>query len=195
MVALALSIAFALAQDGSDDLRPDEPAAPRETPRLLHVPEPSRRIVDRPEPGPSPAGFALWTGVVLALMAGAFALLRRWTRGTRFAAAGGAIDVLARKSVGPKQDLYLVGVGPKVFLLGATRERLSTLGEFSHADEVALLRADLPGRREDSARSTFRDSLREGLREGEAAPPAEVAYASIADEIAEIRKTVKAWKA
>jgi len=68
------------------------------------------------------------------------------------------------------------------------------LGEFSGPDEVARLRAELPQRKDDSHRVEFRDSLREGLREEEA-PREERVFASIADELAEIRKTVRAWRA
>jgi hypothetical protein len=81
-------------------------------------------------------------------------------------------------------------------VVGATRDRLAALGEISHPDEVAVLRADLPARREESARAAFKDTLREGLK-GTPAPAEEAkgVYASIAEELSEIRKTVHAWKA
>ncbi len=175
-----------------------EPAPLREAARFLPAAAerpPSRKLEDRPEPGPGLGGFLLWSGVVMALLSGTFVLLRRLTRGSRFLAGGGAINVLARKPLGQKQEVFLVEVGPKVFLVGSTRDRLSTLGEFGNPDEVASLRASLAGGRADSAGAEFRASLREGLRaEEEKKPDGREAYASIAEEIAGIRNMVRAWR-
>jgi flagellar biogenesis protein FliO len=154
---------------------------------------PSRKLSDGPEPGPGIGGFVLWSVVVMALMAGTFVLLRRLARGSRFLAGGGAINVLARKPLGQKQEVFLVEVGPKVFLVGSTRDRLSTLGEFAGPDDVASLRASLAG----GKGADFRASLRAGLEGGEAAEPVaseSAAYASIAEEIAGIRSMVRAWR-
>lgn len=162
---------------------------------------PSRKLSDGPEPGPGIGGFVLWSGVVMALMAGAFALLRRLARGSRFLAGGGAINVLARKPLGQKQEVFLVEVGPKVFLVGSTRDRLSTLGEFSGPDDVASLRANLAGGKAGGFRASLRASLGEEEGEGKEGgapaepPPSEsAAYASIAEEIAGIRSMVRAWR-
>jgi flagellar biogenesis protein FliO len=167
-------------------------------------PAPSRKLEDRPEAGPGLGGFILWSGVVMALMAGTFVLMRRLARGSRFLAGGGAINVLARKPLGQKQEVFLVEVGPKVFLVGSARDRLSTLGEFSNPDDVASLRASLAGGRGDSAGADFRASLRAGLRREEEgtdgrapaapAPSESAAYASIAEEVAGIRSMVRAWR-
>lgn len=206
MEMLAFAVCLALGQEAAPapaaepvvELEGAEAPAPaQEPPKIVPPPAepPPRPLVERPEPGPSAGAFVVWTGVVLALLAGALVLLRRFGRGGRFLGGASLIEILARRSLGPRQDLFLVEVGPKIFLVGATRDRLAPLGEFSNPDDVALLRANAPGRREESVRSAFKESLREGLRE-EAAPRApESAYATIADEIAEIRKTVRAWKA
>ena len=175
---------------------PAEPA--RESARILppatEERSEGRKLLDRPEPGPGLGGFLLWSGVVMALLAGTFVLLRRFARGSRFLAGGGAIDVLARKPLGQKQEVFLVSVGTKVFLVGSTRDRLATLGEFSGPDEVASLRASLAGARAESAGAAFRASLREGLSGTEEAGEGREAYASIADEIAGIRRVVRAWR-
>ncbi len=171
--------------------------APKETPRpaaLIEERAPSRKLQDGPEPGPALGGFLVWTGVVMLLLVGVFLLLRRFGRNSRFLTGGGVIRVLARKPLAQKQEVFLVEVGAKVFLIGSTRDRLATLGEFSNPDDVATLRANLPRRAEDSMKATFRDSLREGLREEEK-PPESGVYASIAEELTEIRKTVHAWRA
>jgi len=175
-------------------------AAPTEEPRRL-----SRVLEDRPEAGPSVGGFVVGSFAVVGLLGGAFLLLRRFGKHSRLLGGGSAIQVLSRKALGPKQEIFLVEVGAKVFMIGSTRDRLSTLGEFSSPDDVARLRAKLPGRKEDSLRTEFSESLREGLREEEGLPAAGSAakegpredrvYASIADELSEIRKTVRAWRA
>jgi flagellar biogenesis protein FliO len=154
----------------------------------------SRPLEDRPETGPSVGGFVVGSFAVVGLLGGAFLLLRRFGKNSRLLGAGGAIKILARKPLGQKQEIFLVEVGTKVFMIGASRDRLSTLGEFASPDEVAVLRANLPERKDDSHRMEFNRSLREGLREEEA-PREERVFASIADELAEIRKTVRAWRA
>lgn len=154
----------------------------------------ARRLADPVEGGPSIGGFVVWTGVVMALMVGAFLLVRRFTRRSRFFSGAEAINVLARRSLGQRQEIFLVEVGTKVFMIGSTRERLNTLGEFSQPDEVAVLRSHLPRRKEDSTPLVFRDSLREGIRREEAPGEGKV-YESIVGELAEIRRTVRAWRA
>jgi len=180
-----------------------EPPAP---PRAIPAEEPRRApkpLEDRVEPGPSVAGFVVGSFAVVGFLGAAFLILRRFGKNSRLLGAGGAIKVLARKPLGQKQEIILVEVGSKVFMIGSTRDRLSTLGEFASPDEVAVLRADLPERRDDSLRMEFNQSLREGIRGEEqpaegsakAGPREERVFASIADELAEIRKTVRAWRA
>ncbi|HYE97678.1 MAG TPA: flagellar biosynthetic protein FliO, partial [Planctomycetota bacterium] len=94
------------------------------------------------------------------------------------------------------QEILLVEAGPRVFLLGSSKDGLTALGEFANPDEVAALRAEAPMRATDSSRATFRDALKEGLQKTEAPDAsAQAVYASIAEELAELRRTVHAWKA
>jgi flagellar biogenesis protein FliO len=225
MVALALALVAALSQDQAvgPELPPfppveeKAPAVAQESPappptaeiapkvsapaseKLVPPSDPkpvSQKLVDRPESGPSLGGFVGGSLVVMALLVGLFVILKRFGRGSRFLAGGGVINVLARKPLGPRQEVFLVEVGPKVFLVGSTRDTLATLGEFSNPDEVAVLRSNLPGHKGDSMKLSFRDSLREGIRDEEDPQPAAArVYDSIAGELAEIRKTVRGWRA
>jgi len=154
----------------------------------------SKPLEDKADPGPSLGGFVVGSFAVVGLLGAAFLILRKFGKNSRLLGNAGAIRVLARKPLGPKQAIFLVEVGPKVFMIGSTRDHLSTLGEFAAPDQVALLRANLPERRDDSQRGEFSQSLREGLRDEEQ-PREEKVFASIADELAEIRKTVRAWRA
>jgi len=177
-------------QLGTSQVKPAPAVAiPVDEPR-----RPSRPLEEKPEPGPSVGGFVVGSFAVVGFLGGAFLLLRRFGKNSRLLGGGSAIQVLARKPLGPKQEIFLVEVGAKVFMIGSTKDHLSTLGEFASPDEVAMLRANLPDRRADSHRVEFHQSLREGLREEEAPREARV-FASIADELAEIRKTVRAWRA
>jgi flagellar biosynthetic protein FliO len=196
MSVVAAALLAVLAQEAAGVELPPAPAAAPEAARVL-IPEPAadRPVVERPESGPSLGSFLLASFLVLGLLVGAFVLLKRFGRNSRFLAGGGVIQVLARKPLGQRQEIFLVEVGPKVLVVGSTKEHLTTLGEIGAADDLAVLRAGLPKRGEDSARLAFRESLREGLREEETVPPAEKVYDSIAGELEEIRKTVKAWRA
>jgi flagellar biogenesis protein FliO len=179
--------------------------APKPSPVLqLPAEEPRRAsptLEDRPEAGPSAGAFLAGSFIVVALLFGAFLLLKRYGKPSRFLGAGNPIQVIARKSLSPKQEIFLVEVGARVFMIGSTRDRLATLGEFAAPDEVAGLKARMPGTREGSVRREFGDSLREGLREeeglavGAAAPREDRVFDSIAEELSEIRKTVRAWRA
>jgi len=175
------------AKPAAADPAPVRAAIPTDEPR-----RPSRPLEDRVESGPGMAGFMVGSFAVLGLLGGAFLLLRRFGKNSRLFAGAGSIKVLARKPLAPKQEIFLVEVGTRVFMIGSTRDHLSTLGEFTSPDEVALLRKD------DSARREFHQSLREGLRGEEASgaePKEERVFASIADELAEIRRTVRGWRA
>jgi flagellar biogenesis protein FliO len=171
---------------------PDTPPVPLAIP-AQDPPRTGRILEDRPEGGPSIGGFVVGSMAVVGLLGGALLVLRRFGKSSRFLGSGGPIRVLARKPLGPKQEVFLVEVGVRVFMIGSTREHLTALGEISGPDEVASLRAGLSPR-EDSQRVEFRESLREGLRDQEA-PREDRMFASIADELAEIRKTVRAWRA
>jgi len=192
---VAVSIPAAQSAAGSPPAAAPAPeaTAPVAIP-ALDPPRTNRVLEERPEAGPSVGGFVVGSLAVVALLGGALLLLRRFGKNSRFLGSGGPIQVLARKALGARQEIFLVEVGNRVFMIGSTREHLAALGEFRGPDEVAQLRAALSPRGDDSARADFRESLREGLRDEEA-PREERVFASIADELAEIHKTVRAWRA
>ena len=170
---------------------------PAEAARLVTVPiAESRRIGDgKPVDVPSLGSFITASVVVVGLLGGGLWALRRFGRNSRFLGGKGPIRLLGRSAIGARQEILLVEVGPRVLVVGSTKEGLSSLGEISNPDEVAVLRADLPGRREESQRTAFQETLREGLKAAPAVETTKNVYASITDELAEIRKTVHAWKA
>jgi flagellar biogenesis protein FliO len=176
------------------------PPSPAASPVLIAetrpAAKPSPLLAERSEGGPSLGGFIASSVFVVALMLGGLLLLKRYGRRSRLLGGADAIKVLARRGLGQRQEVLLIEAGPRVFLVGSTRDQLSTLGEYSDPDEVSALLSGLPG---DTSRATFRQALREGLREEEAPAPAPVraerTQSSVMDELAEIRRTVQAWRA
>jgi len=76
--------------------------------------------------------------IVLAVLLVLRSVLKRL--GRRGAAArGGAMDVLARTSVSPRQQLLLVRLGSKLILMGSSPAGLSALHVVSDPEEVAEL--------------------------------------------------------
>lgn len=82
------------------------------------------------------------TLAALALVAGliflAGRLLRRAGRGG--AVAGNEVfEILARKSIGPKQQLLLVRIGKRILVVGSSAAGLNALSEFNDEREIAAL--------------------------------------------------------
>ena len=125
----------------------------------------TRKLVRRGDAGTPGAGtMVFWTLFVLALLGGLFVLLKRYVRRGNYLGAG-VIEILARKPLSQKHQIFLVEVGSKIFLVGAAKDRLVTLGEFSGPEEVAAIRSQNSSRKTDSVAGSFHTSLREGLRE------------------------------
>ena len=111
----------------------------------------------------NPAWWALSLDLVwkLALIVGLIYLtvwlLRRFASGARGAAwRPGAVSVLDTTFLAPNRVLYLVDVGGRMLLLGATATQLSTLAEIADAEQVGQLRQ----RYERPAGPTFGDQVR-----------------------------------
>lgn len=103
-------------------------------------------------------------GVVLAAIAGVSLLLRRLVPSVR-AMNGGAIEVLGRNHLAPKQSLTLVRVGRRIVLVGVTPERLSTLCVIDDPQEVAELLGRAAGELASSEASGFDRALGEAAGE------------------------------
>lgn len=162
-------------------------SSPAPAPRRLvgEAAEPPRRLGEREIPEPRLGALFVATLVVAGLAGAAWWIGRRLLRGSKLFAAQGAIQIVGRRALAPRQELVLVDVGGRLFLLGATRERVSTLGEFSRADDVAAVRARFaPSPREE----------RTAPAPAGTPEPASDPYAGIAEELASIRTAVQSWK-
>jgi flagellar biosynthetic protein FliO len=91
--------------------------------------------------GPSATRVALSLGGVLALIVILFMASRRFLPRRMFAQQGdgGAIQVLARTAISPKQRIVLLQVGRRILVVADGGQSLTTLAEITDADEAASL--------------------------------------------------------
>ena len=122
--------------------------------------------------GPSAARVALSLGAVLALVVLLFLAARRFVPRGMLApsAAGGAVQVLARTVIGPKQRIVLLQVGRRIIVVADDGQRLGTLSEITDADEAAALIAQLQSQRQDGSFSAALSSAMERFRAAQDAP-------------------------
>jgi flagellar biosynthetic protein FliO len=109
---------------------------------------------------------------VLVVIAAAAYLIRKLVPSVRMF-NGGAIEILGRSHLTPKQSLALVRVGRRVLVIGVSVERLTTLCEIGEAEEVAELLVHSAGRRSGSPRGAdapFDELLGEAAVEFEERP-------------------------
>lgn len=98
--------------------------------------------------------------VLLAVFA-VRALLRRYAAsGVPLPRAPGAIEVLARTGVGPRQQVLLLKIGQRILVVGQTPTELSPLAEMAEAEEVAEILAAVERARPGSASQGFAQWLR-----------------------------------
>jgi len=94
------------------------------------------RIIDRNGGG----GGGWWqTALALLLVVGLIFLARYLLRrlgGRAVKTGGGAVDVLARTSVSPRQQLLLVRLGQRLLLVGSGPEGMTPLSEITDPQEV-----------------------------------------------------------
>lgn len=110
--------------------------------------------------------FAL--GAVLTLIFVVVAVIKRYVPAVR-AMSGGALKVISRVHLSPKQSVALVQVGPRLILIGVTQDRLTPLGEISDPQEVFDLRSRAGVGVESIARSRFEEALESEAAQYEAA--------------------------
>lgn len=144
--------------------------------------------------------FLGWTGFVLLLLGGALLFVRRLVPATRRRLGADAVRPLIRRSLSPHHTVYVLEVGPRLLVVGATKTGLAPLAEFRDPEEVARVKALCPPRPEESTSPSFQERLREGMQPYEqAAPPARdpAARAELDEalsEIADIKRMIVSWK-
>lgn len=164
--------------------------APPVSPRLEGLKKLETRKIGRDEAPESGLGGAIGaTLFVVALLLGAFLLMRKLLGRSRLFASGSSMRVLARRPIAPRQEVILVEIGARVLVIGATRESLSRLGELTGAEEIAALRSRC-GVSTPDAGST-RPALPAPAPVAEEKPGG--AYDGVIEELSRIRTTVRDW--
>jgi flagellar biogenesis protein FliO len=121
--------------------------------------------------GPSATRVALSLAAVLALIMILFIAGRRFLpRGSLGQHAGGAVQVLARTIIAPKQRVILLQVGRRILVVADGGGPLNTLCEITDADEAAALIGQLQSERGGSSFSTSLSSAMERFRAAEPEP-------------------------
>jgi flagellar biosynthetic protein FliO len=107
-------------------------------------------------------------GAVLALIFAVMIVVRRYVPSVR-AMSGGALKVISRVHLSPKQSVALVQVGPRLILIGVTPDRLTPLGEISDPREVSDLRSRAGVGVDSATRAHFEEALASEAAQYEAA--------------------------
>ena len=89
--------------------------------------------------------------------------------------APGMIQVLSRTILSPRQSLVLVRVGPRMVLIGASQDALTTLHTIDDPDVIARIAGVGAEIRPDAATAEFRDALESAAHEFAPAEPAAIA--------------------
>ncbi|MEE8170393.1 MAG: flagellar biosynthetic protein FliO [Phycisphaerae bacterium] len=132
----------------------------------------------------------------LALLAGAWWLLRRMSNRSPAGPANAALEVLARLPIGVKQHLLLVRMGGQVLLLGAGSDQVRTLAYVTDAEQAATLIGVAAASRAGSISAQFADALRHASstfhpNAADAPDPSAEALAPPRRPLQEIRRRVR----
>jgi flagellar biosynthetic protein FliO len=97
--------------------------------------------------------------VVLALIGGGAMFLKKYLPKSRLSVGSDVLRVVARTSVGPKQQLMLVKLGRRLLLLGVSPERMNALTTVDDPDQVAMLLGEAARAQPDSMTQAFAASI------------------------------------
>ena len=141
--------------------------------------------------GPSAIRTALSLAAVLALIVILFMAGKRFLPRRIFAAqgAGGAIQVLARTAISPKQRILLLQVGRRILVVADGGAALTTLAEITDADEAAALIGQLQS--EKSGVGSFTSALNGAMERFRAAREPQSKLDSMREEIEGLTKRVR----
>jgi flagellar biosynthetic protein FliO len=93
--------------------------------------------------------------IVLALIGAVSLMLKRFMPNRKLIGGSDVLRIVARTSVGPKQQLMLVKIGRQLLLVGVAPERINALTTIDDPDQVALLMGEAASGRSDSMANTF----------------------------------------
>lgn len=138
-------------------------------------------LTDKSDFGAS-ASFIIWSLLIIGLIIVAWIILRKFTKGTHGFFSPGVINILARRKLSPSHEIYLVEIGPRLLLIGLTRDKLETLSEFANVDEVSSIKSRF-------ASKGFQEVLKNEKGEKE-----EDSTLKIKEQLKQIQSTVSSWQ-
>lgn len=97
--------------------------------------------------------------VVLALIIGVSAVLRRFNPTARGFARGGCLQVLVRTSIGAKQSLCLVKLSDRLILLGVSPNHIAALDSIDEPEDVAHIIGLVESGKPNSITGVFRSTI------------------------------------
>jgi len=98
---------------------------------------------------------------VLGLIVAAAVMLKRFMPAQTLATGSGALKIMARTTVSPKQNLMLVKLGGRLVLIGVSPERMNTLVTVEEPEEVASVLGQIESQRSGSMTQTFLRSFQD----------------------------------
>lgn len=117
---------------------PDRPVTPLKRTSALPS-ESDNASTKNPTGGPSAGTFLAGLVVVLLLVLGVAKLLLKRSPYSIGSLPTDAVDVLGRRAVDPRNSVYMVKVGSRLILMGASPSGLSSLAEITDPIEIASL--------------------------------------------------------
>ncbi|MEI8195253.1 MAG: flagellar biosynthetic protein FliO [Phycisphaerae bacterium] len=111
--------------------------------------------------------------IVLGLIFGGKALLRRFVPGAAVGSGKGVLEILARYPLGKNQSLVLLRLGSQLVLISQGKESSQSLLVVSNPQEVANILGQVQGSRPDSIQSGFSNLLATASKELEQTPVAD----------------------
>jgi flagellar biogenesis protein FliO len=117
---------------------PDRPVTPLKRTSALPS-ESDNASTKKPTDGPSAGTFLAGLVVVLLFVLGTAKLLLKRSPYSIGSLPTDAVDVLGRRAVDPRNSVYMVKVGSRLILMGASPSGLSSLAEITDPIEIASL--------------------------------------------------------
>ena len=95
-------------------------------------------------------------GLVLVVIAVCGIVARRFVRPSAAAGGVGALEIVARVHLAPKQSICLIRAGPRLILVGVTPDHVEHLTDIDDPDAAAQILAAAEARKPDSSTAAFR---------------------------------------
>ena len=143
--------------------------------------------------GPSATRTALSLAAVLALIVILFMAGRKFLPRRMFTqqAGGGAIQVLARTAISPKQRIILLQVGRRILVVADGGQSLTTLAEITDADEAAALIGQLQSEKSGGSFTSALNGAMDRFRAAQERPEPQPDLSSMREEIEGLAKRVR----